>query len=67
MALFFILFIPFTFICVMVIKSSMNYEFGSDRRKRTVRLSVVAATLRGSNRPFHHGNRPHGIHLDRPN
>ena len=45
MALFFILFIPFTFICVMVIKSSMNYEFGSDRRKRTVRLSVVAATL----------------------
>ena len=45
MALFFILFIPFTFICVMVIKSSMNYEFGSDRRKRTVRLSVFAATL----------------------
>ena len=33
------------FIYVMVIKSSMNYEFGSDRRKRTVRLSVFATTV----------------------
>ena len=33
------------FIAVMIIKSSMNYEFGSDRKKLTARLSVFAATL----------------------
>ena len=41
----FLWFFVAAFIYVMVIKSSMNYEFGSDRRKRTVRLSVFAATL----------------------
>ena len=45
MALFFTLFLVFAFICVMVIKSSMNYEFGSDRKRTTTRMSVVAATL----------------------
>lgn len=45
MAIFFILFLVVIFICVMVIKSSMNYEFGSDRKRTTIRLSVVATTL----------------------
>ena len=41
----FLWFFVAAFIYVRVIKSSMNYEFGSDRRKRTVRLSVFAATI----------------------
>ena len=45
MALFFALFLVFTFIYVMVIKSSMNYEFGSDRKRTTTRMSVGAATF----------------------
>ena len=45
MALFFTLFMVFIFICVMVIKSSMNYEFGSDRKRTITRMSVVAATI----------------------
>ena len=41
----FLWFFAAAFIAVMIIKSSMNYEFGSDRKKLTARLSVFAATL----------------------
>ena len=41
----FLWFFVAAFIAVMIIKSSMNYEFGSDRKKLTARLSVFAATL----------------------
>ena len=45
MASFFILFAAVSFICVMVIKSSINYDFGSHQKRTIIRTSVVVATV----------------------
>ena len=45
MALPFILFAIGAFVCVMTVKSSMNYDFGSNRRRTIIRSAVAIGTI----------------------